>query len=356
MNLFVSAFDDAFVFRYDFDTKKAKERIDIRYIFGPKHRVLHDLNDKAKTLQLPVVTLEQTNYYKDNSRIFNKNNHFIRPYLNNKSISKVPTPIPMNMDINMSIIGKFKEDLDQIIQNFVTQCKPYIIVSWQVPEEFNKDYIEEIRTEIQWNGNIDFENPNNISSDNKWRIIANTSFTIKGWVFPSLDTPEKPIYYIENNFISANLEDKIYTYDDYNSLSAISVNADTITLSAHPQITNFYYTNESITVPIESDITIKSKYDNRFIVTGKRFDRDNNFYLSANSDNFYTNFELISTATSPLISGYRLTEDEEVHVVSDNTFNVILSANVLSSSGDFKIISSNEAGWVVTDNQITNMV
>lgn len=345
--LFVSAFDDAFVYRYDANTRTQKERIDVRYINGPKHRVMQDLNDRAKTLTLPVVTIEQTGFKKDLSRILNKNKKF-KYEDSDKRIWTVPTPVPVNLELSVSIIAKFKEDLDQIIHNFAVNCNPYIIVSWKEPEAFGLPFLNEIKTEIQWSGDVNIDTPKNLTSDDKIRITAETSFTIKGWIFPPYENPVAPIYYIDANFhaVDSGTNLKYYTYDDYHTLSAISLDTDNLTISAIPSFTNAFYVYGSNRFPILTSISIKNSENNKFIFYGNMFDRENKFYLSANTPNFYTNFELISTAKSELVSGYRI-PDEWLNVSNDEVFSVILSADVLSVAGDFQFITSNEAGWTV---------
>ena len=118
LNMFVAAFDDAF--GYDARTRVAKEKIVVRYVNGPKHRVLHDLSDRAKTLTLPVVTIEQTSLERDPSRIHNKGQNIYRKQLDGTNrMATIPQPIPVNLTLDVNIICYFKEDLDQIIQNFV---------------------------------------------------------------------------------------------------------------------------------------------------------------------------------------------------------------------------------------------
>jgi hypothetical protein len=57
-------------------------------------------------------------------------------------MAKIPQPIPVNLTLDVNIICYFKEDLDQIIQNFVVNCNPYIMVSWKIPEKFNMPFID----------------------------------------------------------------------------------------------------------------------------------------------------------------------------------------------------------------------
>lgn len=350
----VAAFDDAFVYRYDARTQEAKEKIDVRYIFGPKHRVLHDLNDRAKNLTLPVVTMEQTSLTRDTSRIFNKDQHFYHQNGGNK-ISKVPMPIPVNLEINLSVITRYKEDLDQIVQNFATQCNPYIIVSWKVPESFGMPFLDEIRSEIQWSGNVSYKNPVDLSPDVKWRISADTAFTIKGWLFKSLEQNQEPIYTVRTDFKAANFEDRVYTYDDYGSLSGIEYPTDVITVSAFPEFTNLFYSTSGANVPVREDIYIKSENSNTFILYGKRFDYNNSWYLSSGNVGFFGDLSEISTAKHPLISAYKIPM-ENVAVINDNVSVVTLSSNSLELSGNFTFVTANSAGWVAWNYDINNVV
>lgn len=343
---FVAAFDDTFVFRYD-KTRQAKERIDVKYVFGPKQRVMKDLNDLAKTMTLPVVTIEQTSFNRDSTRTFNKNAAFF--YRNSTSGKtgegyKIPTPVPMNMDINVSIIAKFKEDIDQIAQNFAAYFNPYIIISWKVPENFGMDFIDEIRTEVQWDGNVSYETPNSLGPDDKFKIIGNTTFTIKGWIFPQYVENSKIIYVVNTKFMAVNLQDKIYYTEDYNSLSAFDYQTDTILVSAYPQVTNTYYVYGSILSEVLDDTSLRGGVDNTFLIYGKMLDRSNTFYLSSNTTGLFTDFSLISTARFPLISGYALPESAYT-VLNDNMVSITLSSGTLSSIGDFTVITANDAGW-----------
>ena len=345
ISLFISAFDDAFVNRYDAKTRVAKEKIGVRYVNGPKQRVLLDINDKAKTLTLPVVTIEQTGISRDASRVFHKHQHFYRPKITGapNSIATIPTPVPINMDISVSIITKFKEDLDQIISNFAVHCNPYFVVSWKVPESFGMDFIDEVRIEIEWDGNVSYEMPKDLAPDAKYRIIGNTNFTIKGWLFPSFVNPEKPIYEIYAKFVDVNLANRSYTYDDYFSLSGVPAQTETISISAYPQITNLFYSANNFVIPVTNNVTIKNEFLDSFIIQGKRFNHNNRWYLSGGPVNHNFPSVPVITAKTPIITAYQI-PTELINVLNDSMVNLSLSSNTVSG-GPYKFITANEAGW-----------
>lgn len=343
LNLFVSAFDDAFVYRYDALTREAKERIDVRYVHGPKHRVLHDLSDRAKTLTLPVVTIEQTRLTRDLSRIQHKNNFIYRKQLDSTNrMSKIPTPVPVNIELDVNIICYFKEDLDQIVQNIVVNCNPYIIVSWKIPEKFDLPFIDEIRSEIQCSGDFSYENPKDLSPEVKWRVSANTTFTIKGWLFKDYDQNQAPIYVINTDFHALPVSNRFCDYNLFDAISAEGVQTDSISISAYPEFTNYFING----VHRGDSLVVTELNDKNFQFYGKRFSYNNTWYLSANTNIPELEYVEISTAKSPTISAYQLPENV-IDVVNDNIATISLSSNYFDNfTGDAIFISANNAAWV----------
>ena len=345
MYLFVSAFDDAFVKRFDAKTRESRERVDVRYVFGPKHRVLHDLSDRAKTLTLPVVTIEETGLTRDPSRIHNKGQYIYRKNLDSTNrMSKIPTPIPVNIDLNVDIIAYYKEDIDQIIQNFIVNCNPYIIASWRIPDDFELPFYDEIRTEIQWSGDINYDNPRDLSPDVKWRISANTSFTVKGWLFKSETQNQAPIYEIDATFIS-NPSVSSFCLDNYYAVvSADGLESETVSVSAYPQFTNYFVNgNEHY-----DNIELESLNDKNFVFYGKMFDQNNTWYLSSNQVIPELTYTEINTAVYPTVSAYLL-PDNIIKIVDGYLSTISFDSNYFSNlSSDVTFVTRNDAGWAST--------
>jgi len=341
---FVAAFDGSFVYRYTKDFQ-AKEKINVRYVFGPKQRVIYDIVNQAKNMTLPVISIEQTNLKRDSSRIQFKDQKITRPNLNdNKSISRIPTPVPVTMDLNVSIVCNYKEDIDQIVSNFIPWCNPYFIISWKIPQEFGMDFTDELRTEVSWSGSVDYENPTNIDHSDKYKIVGNTTFSVKGWIFPALETPVAPIYVVHNNFIAVSSGASLNGYDDYYSLSANnSSTTDVILVSAYPEFTNYFVNG----MPYQQ-LTINSINSKTFTFYGKRFSYNNSWYLSSYIPIDGLIFEEIKTAKFPTVSAYRIPENI-ITTVNDNIVSIRFTSDSFSlSSGEYKFITSNNAGWGIS--------
>ena len=363
---FVAAFDDTVISRFD-KNRNAKQNVEVRYVFAPKQRVMYDIINKAQNITLPVVAINLTGVSRDNDRVFNKlAPSYIPAQLTDSpdKASKFLMPVPVNLEVSMSIMARYMADVDQIISNFVPYNNPYIILSWKVPSDFGAEYEQEIRSEVLWSGDLAYNTPTDTTYNDQFRVVIDTSFTIKGWLFPEQKDTQATIYKIDNNFVNVNLANRIYdpqgkeneflTFEQqgYNTLSGFNEDvpssySETVTISAIPEFTNIFYATTGTFAAIRGTTTILSSYDNNFTLYGKRFDFNNSYYLSANVDNFYSNYQEITSAKSPTISGYKL--DETFYTTgNDNIVNIFLPTSSLSASGDFTFITANEAGWATS--------
>ena len=201
MTQFVAAFDDVTIKRYN-KAREAQDKIQVRYVYAPKQRVLHDIINKAKHITLPVIAVSISSVARDPQRVFNKldASYHLTTLSNTPSgmigrEDKVPQP---NISVNMSILAKYQSDMDQILSNFIPYNNPYIIISWKVPASF-ASIAQEIRSEVLWNENIGLNYPTELTPDSPYRVSADTSFTIKGWLFRKHTTPVKTIFEIGTN-------------------------------------------------------------------------------------------------------------------------------------------------------------
>jgi len=239
ITLFCSAFDNIIIKRYDKNRVPANN-VQVRYVYAPKQRVIYDLVNLAQNITLPVVSVSINSISRDESRVFNKIQGY---YVSNSTSPTNPqpstthylSPVPVNIDINMSILTKFQSDMDQILSNFIPFNNPYIILSWKVPEDLAPAGFtvpQEIRSEVLWSGAVNLSYPTDINASEKYKISGDTSFTIKGWLFPNQQDPVGNIFYITENFVNVDVVTSLQ------SLTSIDANTDTININGYPQITN----------------------------------------------------------------------------------------------------------------------
>lgn len=315
---FVSAFDSVIIGRFKGKTKEAEHRV--RYVHAPKQKVLHDLVNKAQHITVPVISSYVTGISRDSTRVESKNlGHYINS--GQRVTYEVPQPVPVNISVSMSIITRYQDDMDQILANFVPYTNPYIVISWKLPDEFAPSIGTELRTEVLWDENISITQPIDMGEGGKYRNIAETTFTIKGWLFKR--HPENPIgniYEIDARFypissLSQVLSDDLDVYDE-------------CSLSAYPLITKTLNTR----VLSGDEPTIKLEGDN--------FEYTDAVYLSSDEVSMFS--ETISSYDGfdgiPL-SSYSIITDNFLYVTTPE----------LGSTGNIKVIVQNPSGYVVSD-------
>lgn len=219
---FMSAFDETVVKRYN-NKREATKQFEPRYVYAHKQRVVHDLINKSQHIKLPVVSVSVSSIARDPGRVFNKIEGFSYPQRYNNggsgsAFDKVPPVQPVNIEVNMNILTKYQSDLDQIITNFAPYANPYIILSWKIPQGdravapfLDEDSpIQELRSEVLWNGTINMDYPKDLQANAPYRIGADTAFTIKGWLFTKPPTTGVgTVFDIETNFVNVESLDDI---------------------------------------------------------------------------------------------------------------------------------------------------
>lgn len=346
---FVAAFDDTVIKRYD-KNNNARQEIGVRYVFAPKQRIMYDIVNKAQNIELPVVAIDLAGISYDTDRVFNKLDNF-ENYANANSSSSIRTPTPVNLTVNMSILCRYMQDMEQIISNFVPYSDPYIILAWKEPVSDNVNDTIEIRSEVLWDQNISLNTPTETTYSDKFRIIADTTFTIKGWLFRTKNELASPIYFIEQNFVNVrpdfNFNQGISALDYetfFANLSSTVGEVETITLSGIPDITNVYFNTSGSLIPIDNPITIvtdTSAGGRSYTFYGNNYDQTEFIMLSSNSA-ITTGFTSVDTTYTGEVSGYLL-PTSQWNVLNNQILNITIPA--LTASGRFDVIVKNPAGW-----------
>jgi len=337
---FVAAFDDIVIGRFN-KQREEQDKINVRYVYAPKQRVLFDLINVNKTMTLPVVSINVTNVSRDESRVFNKLDGFYYAGATEQEdlVSRhIKAPVPVNISISCSILTRYQTDMDQILSNFVPFCNPYVVISWKVPEKFRLAKDQEIRSEVLWNGDVSLDYPIETTGAQKARVTADTSFTIKGWLFKDTDSDVGNVFKIDADFYNEN---KLTTYDNYESLSGNTytypnssglVNeTSSITISGAPDVTNIFYNGVHLLDNLNVYNLNTNGADQNIMIQGTRYDNINGVLLSSNGgDYFETNVTPICTYETFLSGVHGIGKTIQGHnldytKISDNTITFNLS-------------------------------
>jgi hypothetical protein len=355
---FVAAFDNVVISRWNVN-RKVEDKIDVRYLYSPKQRVLYDIINQAQNITLPVVAVTIGGITRDNNRVFNKLDGFYYSSGSNSKSALMRSPVPINITVNMSILTKFQKDMDQILSNFIPYSNPYVVISWQIPDAFGLPNPQEIRTEVLWNDDIKLDYPIDLDGSTKARVTADTSFTIKGWLFKENNNlASGNIYVVDSNL---HVNNPITTYEQmsqetyvYPLSTRLYPRVETVTVSAAPSVSNLYFNN----VLIENNLTIQSGVTGNIIITGAGFNNIDHIMLSSFNNTIFTNITscklsdpYMSSLTGQLLTNYTVINDAVI------SFNLpALYPNFRYPYALVTIVPFNKAGYATTSYTYTEYV
>lgn len=212
---FSAAFNDILIRRFN-GKKFEKETIKVPLVYAPKTHILADIMGLTDTVRLPIMAVEIAGESRDGARVKNRMEDLIYRKENGSMVAL--RAVPWNISLEMTILAKYQEDMDQIVQNFSVHINPYAIISWQEPKSGR-----EIRTEIIQEGDISLKYPGNnqTAKDAPFRITATVKFTVKGYLFKTNVENPKPICMVNTDY---NITNSFFC--DYASMTAHVVDAD----------------------------------------------------------------------------------------------------------------------------------
>ncbi len=344
---FVAAFDDIVIGRFN-KHRVEKDKINVRYVYAPKQRVLYDLVNENKTLTLPVVSVNVNSISRDETRVFNKlDGFYYQGKIGEETVSRhIKAPVPINISLSVSVLTRYQTDMDQILSNFVPFCNPYVVISWKIPEKFGLSVDQEIRSEVLWNGDINLDYPVETRGGQKARVTADTTFTLKGWLFKDTDDPTGNIFFIDSNF---NSETQLEYYDNFESLSGktymppvstgLETRTDSFEVSGSPFITDIFYNG----VLLQNDVTIAPNASGNIILNGYSLGNTQTVLFSTNNNTVYNNLTSISGfIRQNAISG----ESIPFNILNDNT--LLLNSPPITG-GKIRFIPLNKGGYDFSD-------
>ena len=195
----MNAFSDIIIKRFDVN-KNFRDQIKTRIVYAPKQRILNDLLNKDQNLQLPVVSVNIGGIARDESRVFNKILGTYHTPANSSASVHERGVLPIDVTYNVSIMTRYQQDMDQILSHFLPYINPYFVISWRTPKRPD----HEIRSKVLWNGSVNVQYPVDLAATQVARVVADLTFTFKGWLFQNTETTEN-IYTFDSAYINCGV-------------------------------------------------------------------------------------------------------------------------------------------------------
>lgn len=195
-----------------------QQEIEIPCVLGDRSAILKSLENEPGRYKLPIIILQNKSIKSDASRMvdlhsdvfyqvdeqFSKldvSHHLYKPQQLSKRRGQ-----PIIIDYDMTIITKYKEDIDQIFSNWAVHFRPDIYVKWWHPR------IKEnpLTSQILWSHNISNDLPIEYNPQNIFTYKLTTSFSFKSWLFYGMHSTE-------NEFVDGGLIKKIKLFPNRSS-------------------------------------------------------------------------------------------------------------------------------------------
>ena len=175
-----------------------QKEIEIPCIFGDRNIILKSLENERGAIKLPLYILTSRGIRVDTKR--EADLHVDIFYQQDEAFSKLPQDhplyrpynlkkrrgLPITIQYTLTMITKYKEDLDQMCTNWMVHWRPDIYVKWWHP----RNKIEPLQSEILWGQAIDIQNNDQFDVTRRFKWQASTNFTFKSWIFPGLNYDE----------------------------------------------------------------------------------------------------------------------------------------------------------------------
>jgi len=289
---FIDAFNDVVIKRYNKD-RAVEDHLHVNFVYAPKKRVLYDVvNKNPNPRNLPIISVYIDSIDRDRDRVENKieKSYFVNDSGTPKQRRQ---PVPVKVQMSMSVITKSTNDMLQILSNWVPYTDPYIYI-----DVIDPSTKQTLRTKVEWSGSI---RPEQEIDDPKetFRTGFSTSFTIYGYLFKKIIEDGGNICKITTNMSSVTSLNKCFfdLKEFETSIGLTSAYKSTFVINGVPYLKCINPTYL---------VLGHEKYD--FTITGKNLDFTSHLFVSGQPGmfpvsaysyyNFFPNLSTVS-AISP---------------------------------------------------------
>ena len=190
-----------------------QKKFEVPCIFGDRGIILKSLENYTGVVQLPLYILSTGSIKTDTARnadlhvdiFYQQDPQFYKldpsdPHYKKYELSR-RRGLPVSIDYSLTLITKYREDLDQMCTNWMVHMRPDVYFKWWHPREKSVP----LESELLWDQSISFDGPDDFDVSSKFQYKATTNFTFKTWIFPGLNVAE--------DAINPNSESLIYYFN-----------------------------------------------------------------------------------------------------------------------------------------------
>jgi len=150
--------------------------INVPCVAGHRSRILKSLENRDKTLKLPLISLAVKTFHVDRKRIHSINDVLL---YGTSSINLLHnTAVPITIDYELNIVTKYLIDMDQLWSTITAVMTPDFFIATNNPFNDNKLKIQVIKDD-----NLGLKIPEE-NKDKPYRFTAQIGLKAKAWQYP----------------------------------------------------------------------------------------------------------------------------------------------------------------------------
>ena len=153
----------------------------VQCMLGQRSRILKGLEnpDKRGNMRLPMIIINRTGYSRNGERLNNLHNE-VKYELGPASRKyQLMTPVPVDIDYEVSIVSKYPSDIDKIASNFMVFFNSDIYVSCEHPKYEGL----KMNNQIVMQDSVSEDHPDELDSSQDDLTIATFQFVFKTYLF-----------------------------------------------------------------------------------------------------------------------------------------------------------------------------
>ena len=190
-----------------------QKKFEVPCIFGDRGIILKSLENYSGAIQLPLYILSTGSIKADPNRnadlhvdiFYQQDPQFYKldpsdPHYKKYELSK-RRGLPVTIDYSLTLVTKYREDLDQMCTNWMVHMRPDVYFKWWHPREKSVP----LESELLWDQSISYDGPDDFDPTVKFQYKATTNFTLKTWIFTGLN--------VEEDMVDPDSESLIYYFN-----------------------------------------------------------------------------------------------------------------------------------------------
>lgn len=184
----LDVFNNMKIFRYRHLENKVQrsKQILVPCVYGTRSRIVKSIESKTGQHTVPFIAMSTGSISVDDARLHSIHEGIFHQREGSKNVNydcDYNSPVPINIEYNMTMVAKHHSDIDQMICNFIPHFRPDISIVTPNPQIAGNM----VKTSLLWDKSAAYEFPEEIAESDVARIIVTSGFTHRTWLWSGAD-------------------------------------------------------------------------------------------------------------------------------------------------------------------------